>query len=397
MNLLALTRPAFMPRLARAAPWSWAPERRRRVALRGLRGLGVALAILLVTWGLLWLAVPPLLKAQAQQRLSTLLGRTVTIGVVQFEPWSLRLTLRDFAIAAAEGAGGPPLLQVDRIHADADWRSLFRLAPIVDAFEIDAPRVHLARTAVGRYDIDDIVERLKPPPREPTEPKPPARLALYNVQVREGALSFDDRPMGRRHEVTGLLLALPFLSTLPSQVEVTVKPRLAFTFDGAPFDTGAQTTPFTRNRETELTLRMGDFDLANARPYLPRDLPVDVQRGLVQADLSLQFVLRDDNRASVSLRGGVKVSDIALADRAGAPLAAWRTLQVALADVQPLERKVALGTVRFEGLDVTLERDAQGHVNVLQLAPPAADAKPASDAKARPASPSAPPWQLSVQ
>ena len=395
MNLLALTRPGFMPRLAQAAPWTWAPERRRRVALTWLRALAVALAIVLVVWGVLWLAVPPLLKSQAQTRLSTLLGRTVTIGSVQFAPWSLQLTLRDFAIAG-EGAAGPPLLHVDRIHADADWRSLLRLAPVIEAIELDAPQVHLARTAAGHYDIDDILERLKPAPQPQGEPKPPARFALYNVQVRDGALSFDDRPVARRHEVSGLLLTLPFLSTLPSQVAVAVEPRLAFTFDGTAFDTGAQTTPFARDRETSLTLRMGEFDLTIAKPYLPHDLPVELQRGRAQAELSLHFTMRDDNSASVSLRGGVKVSDVALADRTGAPLAAWRELQVALADVQPLERKAALGTVRFDGLDVALTRDAQGRINVLQLAPPAA-AKTSPGAPAGSDAAAKAPWQISVQ
>ncbi|HVO05364.1 MAG TPA: hypothetical protein VMT83_01160, partial [Burkholderiaceae bacterium] len=88
-DLLSLTRPALMPRLADAAPWTWTPERRRSVARRAVRRLGIALLVLLAIWLLLWLAVPPLLKWQAQQRLSTLLGRTVTIGQVQFAPWSL--------------------------------------------------------------------------------------------------------------------------------------------------------------------------------------------------------------------------------------------------------------------------------------------------------------------
>ncbi|HEY6355573.1 MAG TPA: DUF748 domain-containing protein, partial [Burkholderiaceae bacterium] len=342
MNLLAFNRLAFVPRLAQAAPWTWAPERRRRAARTGLRALAVLLAIVLATWGVLWLAVPPLLKSQAQHRLSTLLGRTVTIGAVQFAPWSLQLTLRDFAVAGG-GAAGPPLLHVDRIYADADWRSLLRLAPVIEAIELDAPQVHLARTAAGHYDIDDILERLKPAPQQQGEPKPPAHFALYNMQVRDGALSFDDRPVARRHEVSGLLLTLPFLSTLPSQLEVAVEPRLAFTFDGTAFDTGAQTTPFARDRETSLTLRMGEFDLMIAKPYLPHDLPVDLQRGRAQANLSLHFALRDDNSPSVSVRGEIKVSDIALADHTGAPLLAWRSLQVALADVQPLERKAALG------------------------------------------------------
>src|SRR5215831_469698 len=81
MNYLALTRTSFLPRLgAAAAPWTWEPERRRRVALKWLRGLAIAVAVVLLLWGLLWLAVPPLLKSQLQSRLSDLLGRPVTLG-----------------------------------------------------------------------------------------------------------------------------------------------------------------------------------------------------------------------------------------------------------------------------------------------------------------------------
>lgn len=368
----------LLQRLAAAAPWTWAPERRRLAARSGLRRAGIALAALLAIWLVLWLAVPPLLKSQAQQRLGTLLGRTVTIGVVQFAPWSLELTLRDVTIAGA-AAGATPLLQVQRLYANADWRSLFRLAPVIAALEIDAPRVSLARTAPGRYDIDDIVARLEPSPQAQAEPAPPARFALYNLLVRDGALAFDDRPVGRRHEVDALLLSLPFVSTLPSQAEITVQPRLAFRFDGTAFDTGAQATPFAKDRETSMTLKMGDFDLAIARPYLPRELPVQLQRGRAQADLSLHFELREGSTPSVSLRGKVSVSDLALTDRAGAPLAAWRGLQVGLDDVQPLVHRAALGSVRFDGLDVALTRDASGRINVLQLASPRAAQADAPD------------------
>ena len=53
------------------------------------------------------LGVPPLLKSQAQSRLSALLGRPVTIGAVDLKPWSLELTLRDVAVAGPEGAATP--------------------------------------------------------------------------------------------------------------------------------------------------------------------------------------------------------------------------------------------------------------------------------------------------
>ena len=63
-------------------------------------------------WALGWLAVPPLLKWQAQKIASAQLGRAVTIGEVDFKPWTLELTLRDVTVAAAKA--GPPLLHVQR-------------------------------------------------------------------------------------------------------------------------------------------------------------------------------------------------------------------------------------------------------------------------------------------
>jgi len=335
--------------------------------LKWLRRGAWALAVLLIVWGVSWLAVPPLLQSQVEHRLSERLGRRVTIGAVDFEPWSLELTLRELTIAG-RGPGMAPLLRVNRIHANADWRSVLRLAPVIEALEVDAPRLNLARTADGRYDIDDVIARFQSRAGVPSPTSEPARFALYNVQLRGGAIVFDDRPVKRRHEMTGMLLTLPFLSDLPADIGVKVEPRLAFTLDGTRFDTGAQSTPFARSRDTSLTLRTGELDLAVAKPYVPRDVPVDLQRGKVTVDLALHFALRPDGSPVLSLRGSAGASDVALVDRAGAPLAAWKSLQVALADVQPLERTVALGAVRVDGLDVAVTRDAQGRINLLQLA-----------------------------
>ena len=47
------------------------------------------------------LAVPPLVKWQAEKHLSELLGHMVTLGEVNFSPWALRLTLNDMAVARA--------------------------------------------------------------------------------------------------------------------------------------------------------------------------------------------------------------------------------------------------------------------------------------------------------
>ena len=132
----------------------------------------------LVLWALAWLAVPPLLKWQAQTRLGEALGRSVSLGEVSFKPWSLELSVTDITVGAAPGAAAPePLLRVARLYVDADIRSLFRRAPVIEALQIDAPQLRVARTAAGRYDVDDLIAKFTP--KADDSAAEPARFALY--------------------------------------------------------------------------------------------------------------------------------------------------------------------------------------------------------------------------
>ena len=255
---------------------------------------------LVVLWVLAWAIVPPVLKSQAQQRLGEALGRSVTLGEVSFSPWSLELTLRDIAIGGAPGdPKALPLLKVARLYVNADISSALRLAPVVEAFELDAPELRLARTAPGRYDIDDLIARFQPSSPEPT-PSEPLNFALYNLKISDASVLFDDRPVQQQHRLEALQLGLPFLANLPSKIDVKVEPRLAFRFNGTPFDTGAQATPFAQTRQATLQLKMGELDLLPYIGYLPDSLPVRLRSGSVAADLVLDFAMPVDAQPSAA-------------------------------------------------------------------------------------------------
>ena len=217
-----------------------------------IRRLAAAIATLAALWVVTWLAVPPLVKWQAPARLSAALGRDVTLGGVDFHPWALEIVLHDLAIGAAPGASGPPLLRVARVRANVALSSIFRRAPVIEAIDLDQARIALSRTAPGHYDIDDLIRRFTPKPD--AAPSEPARFALYNLQVRDLGLRFDDRPEGRVHVVDRLDLSLPFLSNLPANVDITVQPHLAFRLNGAAFDSAAQATPFAATDHATLKL-----------------------------------------------------------------------------------------------------------------------------------------------
>ena len=326
-----------------------------------LRRLAWGLAGLLVLWVLAWAAVPPLLKSQAQSRLSALLGRQVTVGGVEFSPWSLELTVRDLAVATADGKS--PQFSVDRVYVDAELQSLLRLAPVVDAVAIDGPKVHLTHLGAGQYDIDDIVQRLNTPDDTPTGPTP--RFAVYNVTLTGGSVDYLDQAGGgeRRHTVRDLQISLPFLSSFDSKRDVLVSPRLALVLNGSKFDTAAQGTPFAQTRKGEADITIQQLDLAPYLPYLPAGLPVKPQSAVVDAALKIGFV--QNPQTAVTLSGSVTVSRIAVQDAAGKPLLSADSLQVGLADVRPLERSVKLSTVELKAPQLNVVQSADGKLNLL--------------------------------
>ena len=85
------------------------PQRQRRTAW--------AVGGLLLLWALAYAAVPSILKSPLEKIASEKLGRQVTVGAVDFKPWSLELTLSDLAVAKARPAGAPASFAADSLNA----------------------------------------------------------------------------------------------------------------------------------------------------------------------------------------------------------------------------------------------------------------------------------------
>jgi uncharacterized protein involved in outer membrane biogenesis len=361
-----------------------------------MRRVAMTVVALAALWVVTWLAVPPLVKWQAPTRLSALLGRDVTLDSVDFHPWALEIVLHDLAVAPAAGASAPPLLKVARVRANVALSSIFRRAPVIEAIDVDQARIALTRTAPGHYDIDDLIKRFTP--KADAAPSEPARFALYNLQVHDLGLRFDDRPAGHVHAIDAFNLSLPFLSNLPANVDITVQPHLAFRLNGATFDSAAQATPFAAIDHGNLKLALADLDVRPYLGYLPDSLPVRLAGGSLSADVDLAFTQPAKGTPSVTLKGWIAARDLALNNAAGQPVLAWKQARVGLADVQPLAHKLAFDSVRLDGVQWHLDRDADGDIDALRSGPstPAHAAAAPASAASEPASPPSEPWSVRV-
>lgn len=350
-------------------------------ALRWAPWVAVTVMVLAIV---VWLAGPFLVSSIGASQLSKKLGRPVTMGKVRIEPWDIAVSIDDLQIGRAAGDAAPdPQLRIGHLRLNLDIRSLALGAPVIESLDVVDPALHLARTGRGRFDVDDVLERLAAVDPEERPDDGPPRLALFNLKLRGGSLDLDDRPVGRKHTVRDLEMALPFLSTLPADVDVTVQPRLAFTLDGTRLDSGAEARPFAIERSSTLKLDIGDVDLAQWSAYWPASWPVRVQRGVVSANVQVEFLRAPKGATHLGLRGTLRGRDLSLEDASGAGLLAWRAAEVVMADVRPLEQTIGLGRVRIDGPVVSVARDAAQRINWQQLGGHAAPA-PSPQAPATP-------------
>lgn len=346
-----------------------------------LRRLIWAVSIVLLLGGLAWALVPVIAKSQLEKQASAKLGRQVHVGKVQFEPWALAITIHDLAIdhaskniasgadeksaegqKASQSADPEPQLQIKRIYANASLQSLFRLAPVLDAVEVDEPVVRLAQPSLGKLDIDDVLAKLAEPSPEPSKP---VQFALYNIALRDGRVELKDEVVQRTHELKDLQLSIPFISNLASKREIKVLPHLAFDLNGSKFQSQAESTPFADNHQTSIQLKWEGIDLTPYLGYVPASVPVRPRSGELDTDLQITF--EQLSEPVVHASGKLALSKVAIDDRQNAPLLRFDQLQVQLKNVQPLQQQVELESVHWEKPEIFASRNAEGVINWLGL------------------------------
>mgnify|MGYP003450544985 FL=1 len=360
-------------------------------ALKGPRArrLGLWLVGLLLAFGVLgYLAGPPLMKMVLVKQLSAELQRDVSIEKIDISPYALSARVAGVSV---KDKAGKEVAGFDELFVNLSSFSLFQLGAVVDEIRLQGPRVAVARTREGQYDISDLLEKWL----KPSEPSPTPRFSINNIQIIGGKAVFDDQPLGKVHTVSDINLSLPFISSLPYQAERLVEPNFSAIFDGAPFALkGRSKDIFEGELESELNIDLDRLDLAGFQPYVPSSLPLRLKGGFLDTELRVVFKELSEKVFSLTVVGSAHVSDFDLAEAGGAPLLRWKRLDVEVGNADLINRRFAVQRVLLDGMDAFMAVSKAGEMNWLRVlaeigaAAPAAEEQPA----AAPAKP--PEWTI---
>jgi len=328
-------------------------DARALLSRRSVR-LAAVVAGLVLAWSLLgFLAVPAIAKRQLASLLTAELGRPVTVARVAFNPFTLRAEVDGLAIGG-RSASQPPLLTLARLEADAAWRSVIERAPVLESLRIVEPKAHLARAADGRLDVDDLIRKWAGRPQEPDAPPP--RFSVANIAVAGGALSFDDRVEDRRHEVAGLQVQVPFVSSLPVHETVHVEPKVAATVNGARVEIAGRSLPFADEPASTIEFEVAPIDLAPYVGYLPQDLPVRVASLVFGADLRIVFAQPQKGPPSLTVNGRATIANLDLRTPAGAPLLSAQAIEASGVTLEPLSGRAGIERIDVRAPQATVHR-----------------------------------------
>jgi uncharacterized protein involved in outer membrane biogenesis len=338
------------------------------------RLVGIVAASLVIVFGIVGaLAIPAAARWGLETVASRELGRTVRLDDVSANPYALRVTLKGLTVEGQPGESAP-LLTLREASINASIASVLRLAPVLEAIAVDGLTVNIVRLDPHRFSFSDIVDRLRAKPKSGE----PARFSLNNIEVRDGAINFDDRVTGGRHAASDLRIGIPFLSNLQADVETTVQPALAGRIDGTPFDLKGETRPFHESLESSIAIKLDGLDIPRYLAFSPVRLNFEVPAGKLSTDLRVTFrqavapaADRPGHAAQTLVSGKFEVSGFGLSAPAGAsaaPLVGWRSVSVSIEEFEPLQRRLVLADISIDEATATVVRDREGSLNWLRFA-----------------------------
>ncbi len=337
----------------------------------------IAFVILIGLFG--YFVLPRIIKSQAEQLISEKLHRQTTIGKVDVSPYAMRVTVHDLKMMEPEG--NTVFASFDALTVNVSLQSLFRFAPVIEQLKISTPYVHLVRKDAGHYNIDDIIALINSQPPEPD--KKPARFSIFNIEVDKGHIELDDKLEQAVHKITDLKIGIPFISSLPSQVDVFVEPLLSASVNGSPLLIKGKAHPFAETREATMDLNLDDLDLTSYVKYIPGTPHFKLPSAKLDMKVVASFRQKKDEAPALLLNGSINLKSLQLNDANDKSIVKLPELAITLKDTKPLDDRVAIARVAINGLQADVMRNANGSFNFDNLLSPPTAAPIAKSATAK--------------
>jgi hypothetical protein len=369
-------------------PLSLQSRTARRIILWG----GSALLVVAM-YGLFgFYGVPALIRSQSTAFVTHKYQRTLQLGEIHFNPFTLELELRDFAFPDRDGK---PMLGAHRLYVNLQLASIWNRGATFKDIQLEQPAVHAQLRTDGALNLADLAKPFANEP--PSPPSAPARLFLRRLAVLGGEFTFIDlgHPSTLHAELKPVNFELRDFNTVGN---------------GGNGYTLAAATPAGEQFNWSGTLEVapvaskGQFNIKALRMttltgFAGSVVPLTVSSGLIGLDGDYDFSLHEGIAGLKIDLHTVDLTDLAVRPRDGqSDYVVLPRIQIQGTHVDLTRRSVLVDAVKVSGGQIHGWLNENGTLNLAQLGGPAASAAPAAavPVPAPAAAATAPAWTVKV-
>ena len=329
---------------------------------------------LVVAFGvLLGLAAPPLIRAKLAAALTEKFHREVSIEQIKINPYAMTLAVRGFLMK--ERQAQTPAISFDELFVNLEAQSLFRLAPVIKELRLAKPYINLVRDQQRKYNFQDLLDEFTAKPPDPDAPK--TRFALNNIEILEGKIEFEDRPENTKHTISQIKIGVPFISSLESHVDITVKPEFSARVNDAPFRLSGDTKPFKDSLESSVGIEIEKLAVAKYLEYSPVALNFKVPSGELNGKLTASFRASKSGSSVLSITGNLGLAELEMQQSNGAPLLKLPAFDVVIDAFDVFAARMRLKSIKSRGIELHVHRGRDGGFNLANLVEASAEPKEA--------------------
>jgi outer membrane protein OmpA-like peptidoglycan-associated protein len=341
-----------------------------------------------------WL-VPRLVRSNLVGFASEQYHRTLSVGDIRFNPYTLVLEIRDLSLPDADGA---QLLGYERLLLNFDISSVWKVGASFAAVELDKPYARVQVRPDRTLNLLDLTHLANPGPKSDSDSDETPRVDIDRLSVTAGRVAFEDRARARPFatELRPITFELRDFSTGGGSGNAYSLRAESAAGESFAWSGTFAISPLTSSGKFEVAA----LEARTIWSYLREALPFEFSKGVLNIDGEYSYAAGET--------GGLKldVHKVSLADFGLRPAGkdydyleiAALALEGTRVDVR--QRTVNIGSVQLDGGTLRTARDPEGRINLVELAGPSSPTPPpAAEAPATPAAAPvtpAPAWVVSA-
>jgi hypothetical protein len=361
--------------------------------------IGLALAMIVFTIGGFFV-LPPLMKSLLTTKLSETLHRNVSIGKISFNPYTFALTVEGFVIQ--EKGSTVPFVSFEELHADIDVLPLLGKVVFFQELRLRKPYAKIDRIDDSTFNFSDLLDQKATPDKEPPKELKDAlggfKFALNGIRITDCSIDFWDKPKQTKHAVTELNLTVPFISNLQRHIDTSVTPSLALKINGTPYKIEGKTKPFADSLETTFDIGIQNLNIPYYLAYAPIKPQFRLPSAYLDVAAKVSFTHHKQKLPHVAVVGDITLREVVLNDENNNPVLSLPLLNLSIASLEPLARKLHITKLLLDSPQIDLKRGETGALTILSLVPAETKA-PSAAPQPQPAEAKKPdePFQMRVE